>query len=89
MRLQLALNVDDLDAAIAFYSTAFGVDVHKQGRRRGYANFESTLPVVANLHDAGFGVSPEGPQRSGGPAKRVDTASPAAFRRALASTRRR
>ena len=36
----------------------------------------STLPVVANLFAAGFAVSPEGPQRSGGPAQRVDTAKP-------------
>ena len=39
----------------------------------------STLPVVVNLFAAGFAVSPEGPQRSGGPAKRVDTANPVAF----------
>ena len=30
MRLQLALNVDDLDEAVAFCRKAFGVDVHKR-----------------------------------------------------------
>lgn len=44
MRLQLALNVDDLDEAIAFYRKAFGVDVHK--RRPGYANFEVESPPL-------------------------------------------
>ena len=44
MRVQLALNVDDLDEAIAFYSKAFGVDVHK--RRPGYANFEIDAPPL-------------------------------------------
>ena len=41
----------------------------------------STLPVVIDLCAAGLAVSPEGPERSGGAAKRLDTASPAAFRR--------
>ena len=44
MRVQLALNVDDLDEAIVFYSKAFGVDVHK--RRPGYANFEIDAPPL-------------------------------------------
>ena len=44
MRVQLALNVDDLDAAVAFYSKAFGVEVHK--RRPGYANFEIDAPPL-------------------------------------------
>ena len=41
----------------------------------------STLPVVIDLCAAGLAVSPEGPERSGGAAKRLDMASPAAFRR--------
>ena len=41
----------------------------------------STLTVVIDLCAAGLAVSPEGPERSGGAAKRLDTASPAAFRR--------
>jgi catechol 2,3-dioxygenase-like lactoylglutathione lyase family enzyme len=44
MRLQLALNVQDLDAAIAFYSAAFGVGVHK--REPGYANFVVDEPAL-------------------------------------------
>ncbi len=44
MRLQLALNVDDLDAAIAFYSKALGVGVHK--RKPGYANFVVEQPAL-------------------------------------------
>jgi catechol 2,3-dioxygenase-like lactoylglutathione lyase family enzyme len=37
MRLQLALNVDDLDQAIEYYGKLFGEPVHK--REPGYANF--------------------------------------------------
>ena len=37
MRMQLALNVDDLDVAIDYYGRLFGVDVNK--REPGYANF--------------------------------------------------
>ena len=42
MRIQLALNVSNLDAAVDFYSKLFGAPVHK--RKPGYANFaiEST-----------------------------------------------
>jgi catechol 2,3-dioxygenase-like lactoylglutathione lyase family enzyme len=36
-RLQLALNVSDIDQAVAFYSTLFAVEPAK--RRSGYANF--------------------------------------------------
>ncbi len=35
-RVQLALNVDDIDAAVAFYSRLFSAAPHK--RRDGYAN---------------------------------------------------
>ena len=44
MRLQLALNVHDLDAAIDFYSKAFGAEVAK--RRPGYANFAIDDPPL-------------------------------------------
>jgi catechol 2,3-dioxygenase-like lactoylglutathione lyase family enzyme len=54
-RIQLALNVDDLDAAVAFYSKLFDTEPAKT--RPGYANF-----VVANpplklvlLENAGSG----------------------------------
>jgi catechol 2,3-dioxygenase-like lactoylglutathione lyase family enzyme len=43
-RLQLALNVDDLDAAVAFYSTLFDTEPAK--RRPGYANFAVPDPPL-------------------------------------------
>lgn len=43
-RVQLALNVADLEASVAFYSTLFGVQPHK--RRPGYANFAITEPPL-------------------------------------------
>lgn len=44
MRLQLALNVKDLDAAVEFYSKMFGVEVNK--RKPGYANFAIDSPPL-------------------------------------------
>jgi len=43
-RVQLALNVSDLDAAVAFYSRLFGTGPAK--RRPGYANFAVTEPPL-------------------------------------------
>jgi catechol 2,3-dioxygenase-like lactoylglutathione lyase family enzyme len=43
-RVQLALNVDDVDAAVAFYSKLFGTDPAK--RRPGYANFAIAEPPL-------------------------------------------
>ncbi len=43
-RIQLALNVDDLQASIAFYSTLFGVEPAKV--REGYANFAVAQPPL-------------------------------------------
>lgn len=43
-RIQLALNVSDLEASVAFYSTMFGVEPHK--RRPGYANFAIDSPPL-------------------------------------------
>ena len=43
-RIQLALNVDDLDVAIAFYSTLFGTAPAKV--RPGYANFAVAEPPL-------------------------------------------
>lgn len=43
-RVQLALNVADLDASIAFYSAVFGVEPHKH--RPGYANFAVAEPPL-------------------------------------------
>ena len=43
-RVQLALNVDDLDAAVAFYSALF--DTQPAKRRTGYANFAVASPPL-------------------------------------------
>lgn len=43
-RVQLALNVDDIDAATAFYRSLFGADPAKE--RPGYANFEIADPPL-------------------------------------------
>lgn len=43
-RIQLALNVDDLDASIAFYSKLFGSGPGKT--RPGYANFAVAEPPL-------------------------------------------
>lgn len=43
-RLQLALNVDDLDTSIAFYSHLFGTEPAKT--RPGYANFAVSEPPL-------------------------------------------
>ncbi|MFT4085352.1 MAG: ArsI/CadI family heavy metal resistance metalloenzyme [Nocardioides sp.] len=43
-RIQLALNVDDLDAAVGFYATLF--DTPPAKRRPGYANFAVADPPV-------------------------------------------
>lgn len=43
-RLQLALNVPDLDEAVDFYRTLLGAEPHK--RRPGYANFAVADPPL-------------------------------------------
>ena len=43
-RLQLALNVDDVDEAVAFYGKLFGTEPAK--RRPGYANFAVAEPPL-------------------------------------------
>ena len=43
-RIQLALNVSDVDAAVDFYSKLFGVEPAK--RRPGYANFAVDEPAL-------------------------------------------
>ncbi|WP_432747898.1 VOC family protein [Streptomyces sp. JH002] len=43
-RVQLALNVADLEASVTFYSKLFGVEPAK--RRPGYANFALTEPPL-------------------------------------------
>ena len=44
MRLQLAINVSDLDAAIEFYGKALGAELNK--REPGYANFVLDNPAL-------------------------------------------
>ena len=44
MRIQLALNVKNLEQAVEFYSNLFGVAVHK--RKPGYANFAIDEPPL-------------------------------------------
>ncbi len=55
MRLQLALNVDDLDAAIDFYSAMFGTEPAKV--RDGYANFAIDEPPLKLVLFAGAGAN--------------------------------
>jgi catechol 2,3-dioxygenase-like lactoylglutathione lyase family enzyme len=43
-RVQLALNVDDIDAAVAFYAQLF--DAKPAKRRPGYANFALDEPAL-------------------------------------------
>lgn len=43
-RVQLALNVDDIDAAVSFYSRLFDAEPAK--RRPGYANFALEEPAL-------------------------------------------
>jgi catechol 2,3-dioxygenase-like lactoylglutathione lyase family enzyme len=43
-RIQLALNVDDIDRAVRFYSTLFGAEPAK--RKPGYANFAVSEPPL-------------------------------------------
>lgn len=61
-RIQLALNVADLEASVAFYSAMFGVQPHK--RRPGYANFAISEPplklVLIQVPDADRGAGPRG-----------------------------
>ena len=68
MRLQLALNVPDMDAAVDYYAKLFDTEPHK--RRDGYANFaiaEPPLKLVlfenpeadAHLHHIGVEVLEE------------------------------
>jgi catechol 2,3-dioxygenase-like lactoylglutathione lyase family enzyme len=53
-RVQLALNVSDLDAAIDFYSKLFGAEPAK--RRTGYANFAIAEPPLKLVLIEGAGT---------------------------------
>lgn len=55
-RVQIALNVSDIDAAVDFYSKLFGIEPAK--RRPGYANFAIAQPplklvLIENAETAG------------------------------------
>ena len=52
-RVQLALNVSDLDAAVEFYSKLFATEPAK--RRPGYANFAVTSPPLKLVLIEGHG----------------------------------
>jgi catechol 2,3-dioxygenase-like lactoylglutathione lyase family enzyme len=52
-RVQLSLNVDDVDAAVAFYSTLFGTGPSKW--RPGYANFALDDPPLKLCLMSGYG----------------------------------
>ena len=56
-RVQLALNVNDVDEAVVFYSKLFGTEPAK--RRPGYANFAITEPPLklVLLENPGHGGS--------------------------------
>jgi catechol 2,3-dioxygenase-like lactoylglutathione lyase family enzyme len=59
-RVQLALNVSDLDAAVGFYSTFFGTAPAKL--RPGYANFIVTDPplklvLIESANSRGSGIA--------------------------------
>ena len=81
MRMQLALNVDDLEKAIEYYSAMFGVPLNK--REPGYANFvvpDHNLKLVLfeapgaeRLNHVGFEVfSDEAVDRTASHLKSVD-----------------
>jgi catechol 2,3-dioxygenase-like lactoylglutathione lyase family enzyme len=56
-RVQLALNVNDLDRSVEFYTKLFGAEPAK--RRPGYANFAITEPPLklVLIENAGHGGS--------------------------------
>ena len=66
MRLQLALNVSDLEAAVDFYTRMFGTEPSR--RRPGYANFAiDEPPLKLVLFEATDGASdPSGCCGAGG-----------------------
>ena len=58
MRLQLALNVSNLEEAVEFYSRLFGAEPAR--RRPGYANFAiDQPPLKLVLFEAGHGAADE------------------------------
>jgi lactoylglutathione lyase len=86
-RVQLALNVNDLDEAITFYSKLFGIAPAKV--RPGYANFAVTEPPLklVLLENPGKGGTINHPgvemtTESGTPAAQLTVTIPARHARA-------
>jgi catechol 2,3-dioxygenase-like lactoylglutathione lyase family enzyme len=80
-RIQLALNVSDVDAAVDFYRRLFGAEPHK--RRPGYANFALESPplklvLIENAAAAGslnhLGVEVDGTGEVAAARTRLDAA---------------
>ncbi|GAB3003237.1 ArsI/CadI family heavy metal resistance metalloenzyme [Mycobacterium bourgelatii] len=75
-RIQLALNVDDLDAAITFYSKLFGAQPAKV--KPGYANFAIADPplklVLLENPGAGGSINHLGVEVASSEAVRAETA---------------
>ena len=67
-RVQVAINVPDIDEAVAFYSRLFGVSPHKE--RPGYANFEVADPPLKLVL-----FEEEGPERLNHLGVEVDAAA--------------
>ena len=79
-RVQVAINVPDIDEAVAFYSRLFGVSPHKE--RPGYANFEVADPPLKLVL-----FEEEGPERLNHLGVEVDaTAAVAAETKRLAAS---
>ena len=80
-RVQLALNVADIDEAVAFYSKLFATEPAK--RRPGYANFAIAEPPLKLVlfENPGAAGTPQPPRRRGRDhrrgARRTSAASPA------------
>jgi catechol 2,3-dioxygenase-like lactoylglutathione lyase family enzyme len=66
-RLQLALNVSDIDEAVAFYSKLFGTQPAK--RQPGYANFAITEPTAprSTARTTARPAAPAAPRTAGVP----------------------
>ena len=79
-RVQVAINVPDIDEAVTFYSRLFGVSPHKE--RPGYANFEVADPPLKLVL-----FEEEGPERLNHLGVEVDaTAAVAAETKRLAAS---
>ena len=86
-RVQLALNVNDIDEAVSFYAKLFGTGPAK--RRPGYANFAITA-AAAQARPAGEprpGRHPEPPRRGVDTTAAVEASRPGSPKRAWPRSR--